>query len=616
MRPFRALHILLPVLLAAFAPQAVAGLSLGGTVLDAEQKPVEGADVWVVQGSEVRRTRTEASGRFGFADLSVAHTQLVTRKEGLALGGSTGLLTADETVTVTLGPAAALPLRITNRDFLPVAGARVRSLVVSDQFAVPVEQLVENGFPALRSGDDGGLSIPGLPPGGFVKLVAAHLKYADSSVAYLPVQDKRRDIQLYEGAAVRGRVTDPGGGGVPRAWVSVFQTGVGGQREEAGAWTDPEGFYTLRVADGGYLVTARHPDHASPLPADLEVNGEEVTHDLALPETRVLSGRVLLPGRKPCPGTRAGFRVGGVFCEEALTDDQGVFRLRVGVPEGDLLIAPPPGYRTRALPRIPVNLGDKQELRLEDIQLTELPRITGTVRAPQDTGDGGRIVITSLDLPQPLRLLAGPDGAFDIRLDYQPEQNEVTFRAEHALRFLRKDFKVSLDDAATLEVVLEPFEPDLKRRPADEARNNLSALVGKEAPEIKCSDWFNTQPVTNESLKGKVTVLVFWGGFDDSPFAVNQLGELRALHDAFQGVDDVLVLGIHDASSTADEVKEFLGRYDVRFAVGKDADPFFTFVNYGINAIPQVVLLDKKGVVRYYQPESRLLELVKTLRRE
>ena len=78
----------------------------------------------------------------------------------------------------------------------------------------------------------------------------------------------------------------------------------------------------------------------------------------------------------------------------------------------------------------------------------------------------------------------------------------------------------------------------------------------------------------------------------------------------------VLVLGIHDASSTADEVKEFLGRYDVRFAVGKDADPFFTFVNYGINAIPQVVLLDKKGVVRYYQPESRLLELVKTLRRE
>lgn len=616
MRTLRALSILLPVLLAVLSPHAVAGVSLGGTVVDAEQKPVEGADVWVVQGPAVGRTRTESTGRFGFADLSVAHTQLVVRKEGLALGGSTGLLTADETVTIVLGPAASLPLRVTNRDFLPVPGARVRSMVVSDQFAVPVEQLSENGFPALRSDDGGGLVIPGLPPGGFVKLVAAHRKYADSSVAYLPVQDKRRDIQLYEGTAVRGRVTDPTGGGVPRAWVSVLQTGVGGQREEAGAWTDPEGFYTLRVAEGGYLITARHPDHASPLPAGLDVKGEEVIHDLALPETRLLSGRVLLPGKKPCPGTRAGFRVEGVLCEECLTDDQGVFRLRVGVSEGDLLIAPPPGYRTRALPRIPVNLGDKRELRLEDLQLAELPRITGTVQPPKNTESDGRIVITSLDLPQPIRLLADPEGGFDIQLDYQPEQNEVTFRAEHAQRFLRKDFKVSLDDTAARKVVLEPFEPDLKKRPADEARNNLSALVGKEAPEIKCSDWFNTQPLTNESLRGKVTILVFWGGFDNSPFAVNQLGELRALHDAFQGVEDVLVLGIHDASSTADEIKAFLGRYDVRFAVGKDADPFFTFVKYGINAIPQVVLLDKKGVVRYYQPESRLLELVKTLRRE
>jgi len=77
----------------------------------------------------------------------------------------------------------------------------------------------------------------------------------------------------------------------------------------------------------------------------------------------------------------------------------------------------------------------------------------------------------------------------------------------------------------------------------------------------------------------------------------------------------VVVLGIHDASNEADEIAEYVRSYGLTFPVGKDDDPFFSFVNYGINYIPQTVMIDKQGKVQYTQVENRLFELIKALRR-
>ena len=62
-------------------------------------------------------------------------------------------------------------------------------------------------------------------------------------------------------------------------------------------------------------------------------------------------------------------------------------------------------------------------------------------------------------------------------------------------------------------------------------------------------------------------------------------------------------------------------RTQMKWALGKEYQIFLAedrvrAIDAFMEHRPQVVLLDKKGVVRYYQPESRLLELVKTLRRE
>ena len=49
--------------------------------------------------------------------------------------------------------------------------------------------------------------------------------------------------------------------------------------------------------------------------------------------------------------------------------------------------------------------------------------------------------------------------------------------------------------------------------------------------------------------------------------------------------------------------------------IGCDADPFLTFDLYNTNTIPQTVLIDKQGILRYYKVDGRILELIKDLRR-
>ena len=590
-------------------------LTIKGRILAPDKTPVDGATVWLDQDRRVQKTTTGKEGTFAFEDLKIRPTEVVAFKEGLCLAGKTGLPVNDMEFDLVLGPVGSVNIRVTDGDFKPVPGARIRTMIVSDEFGVDVEDLVDQGFPALRANDKGEISINFVPVGGFVKLVVGHHRYADSSVAYLPAREKRQDIQLYDGVPVRGRVTAQGKP-LASARVSIFVSGTGGQRELASSISDPEGFYSARVEAGGYLVTARHPDYAATVPANVDASkAEGAVVDLEMPVTRTINGAVLLPGDQPCPGSHVSFSVNGTVYEESLTDGKGAFTLRVGSPKGMLMIGAPSGYRTADLPQVPVDMGEALKAELPPMRLKELPVIKGRISVAEDQGPVGRVLIESLDAEPPLRFLSDEKGAFEIRLGYQPEKNLITFRAEHALRLLRKDFKVNMDQTGEVELRLEAFEPDLRKRPPITGRNDLSKLVGKPAPAIQCSDWFNSTPLDLEKLRGRVVVLTMWGGFDDSPFAVNRINQLRVLHDLYEGVaDDVAIVTVHDAGSDANEVAEYVRRMGLRFPVGRDADPFVTFVNYGVNFIPQTVLIDKHGDLQFDQVEGRLLELVKSLR--
>ena len=612
----RSLRALLAVSFVVLFPALSApAATISGKVLNVDGAPVQNALVFLNQDRRVRTATTGRDGSYRFENVIVRVMEVVAYHPDHALDGYTAVPIGDMEVNLVLTPPAAIAIRVINNDFRPVPGARVTSMVVNDRFVVSAEDLAGNGFPVLRSNDKGYLDITGIPEGGFIKMTLAHHQYAYSDVAYLPVDSRRRDIILYTGARLRGRVTvdrKP----VPEARISLFQVGVGGQRKFAEAMTDPEGFYHLRAPEDQYLIAVRHPDFASPPPVPVDMGDADQTAvaDIELLPPYTIRGSIVLPDGKPCPGARLLYRIEDTVFEDTFSNAEGKFVLTSGSPEGVLRVIPPPGYMTEILADIPVALGDAREATLKPIRLVQLPVVRGRALFPEGTTPE-RLYVRSLDLPAPINMLTEADGAFELRFLYQPEQNLVAFRLEHPLRFLRRDFVVNLEAPAEVEVLLEEFEPRLERLPHQPGRNNLDPLLGKPAPPVQCSDWFNTQPLTLDDLKGKVVVLNLWGGFDTSHFGLNRLAELDIVHELFSGHDDVLVLGVHDASSEPDEIADYLVRYGITYPVGRDDDPFVTFVNYGVNAIPQTVLIDKQGVLQYAQTEGRLLELIKALRR-
>lgn len=583
--------------------------------MDAEQKPVAGAAVWLVQDRVVTRAKSADDGAFRFDDVAVGPVEVVARKDGLALGGYMGFVVGDGDIVVQLAKPAELPLRILGPDYAPLAGARIRRMMINNAFHVAVEDLVDTGFPPLRSDDAGIMRITDLPEGAFLRFTVTHLAYADANVPYLPVLQTRQDIVLTPGIPLHGRVTAEGKG-VARARVAVFAQTDKGDVGITEVLTDADGFYRVRIPEGEYRLAVRHPDYATPPPqrillADAE---KDYTSDLALLPPRIIAGRVVREDGEPMPGVRVAYRVENIVFEETLTQPDGAFQLKVGTQKGVVQVLAPPGFMTEELSTIAFDLEDKVYVSISPVRLVQLPEIHGRVREP-DGSPAARALLSSRNLVPPYWTICDDEGRFTIRLGAMPGEGQVAFQAEHRLRFLRASFAFDPRKNDELDIALTPFDPDLAERPTEPPYNNLSYLVGKKAPEFQCDAWFNSEPLCLADLADRVVVLTFWGSFDDSPLAMNRLTELCALFDLLRDVDDVAFVAIHDASTEPNLVGQYVERLRLPFPVGCDADPFVSFVNYGINFIPQTVLIDKEGILRYHQVEGRLLECIKDLRR-
>lgn len=606
------------VVLAAFAccaPRASAA-RLDGSVMDAEGKAVAGARIWVVQNSKVRTTSSDADGKFSMEPIDVAMTEVVGMKDGLALGGATALVVGDATVQVRLQPADVITLKVLDSQSKPVAGAQIRSMLIQRSVLVSVEELVPHGFPSFRSTDNGILVIPNLPVDGFIQTVLSHPDFADSSVNYLPVESAQRNIVLQHGRPVSGRVTFEGKG-VKGARVVIFRTGTQGQKNFADVPTDAEGFFTARLEPDVYGVAVRHPDYAPPPPLPVEVapDADAPPVNLELKPAKYIRGKVLLPNKKPGGGTRLSYREGTTVYEETFTNNNGQFTLKVPGGPGAISVVAPPGFIYPSPLDIQVDLGAATDVELKPIELEPLPVITGTIK-DADGNPAGPALVTALNLRVPYSVLSDDKGQFSMPLTFMPAVDTLKLRAEHKLRFQRTAFEVGLKKAKPADVKLEQFTPDLAPHPATPGANNLEGLLGKKAPELKGDAWINSEtPITLDSLQGKVVVMLFWAGFDEDMGPV-VLRELMVLRELLADQDDVTFIGIHDAISARDEIKDFINRFQIPFPVLRDSDEQTTFGAYGIVFIPQIVLLDKQGAVRYYQTEGRLLELIKGLRRE
>ena len=303
------------------ATSSAFGLDIIGRVIDADGSPLADASVWVSQERRVQRVRTTAGGAYRLNDLRVGTIELTALKEGYALDGRTAFAVGDTSIDLTLGHAATASLRVMDRRTRPVPGARVKTLAVSGRFLAPVEVLAEHGFPALRSDDEGIITIPFVPADGFVVAVVQHTDYIETPPVYLPVREKPTDTLLRDGLRFRGR-TLYDGNPAPDTRVSVFQDTPEGQRKISETMSDRDGLFRFVLPSGKYFVALRHPDYASPKPEEVELrddNADKVRfYSLLTP--CIISGRVLTPEGLGCGGVHVAYREGNVVYEDMYTD--------------------------------------------------------------------------------------------------------------------------------------------------------------------------------------------------------------------------------------------------------------------------------------------------------
>lgn len=610
------LGVLVPlVILLWLTPHAAYAATLSGAVNDADGAPVADASVWLTQDRHARRTASAEDGSFAFDDIGIGIFELVALKDGYALGGMSAFAAGSAEVSLVLAKPGTASVRLIDRHGDPIGGARVKSMGVGGRFLVSVEDLIDTGFPALRSDDFGMVVFPFVPQGGHVQAIVQHHGFVDSEPMYLPVREKVVDVVLAKGLRLRGRVLlddEP----VGDARVSIFRQTPVGPREMTEVVSDADGLFYANLLPDTYGLVARHTAYASTPPVEVVLRSETAgqVHTVRLVEPRVLEGTILLPDGQGCGGAQVAYREGPVVYEDSYTDANGRFQFRVpAMEDGVLRVTPPPGYMPPFSDDMPIAWKDTRVLSLAPISLEEVPRVRGIVRMPDGEPASG-VLVASLNLSDQVLAITGEDGKFELVLAKTPPGGVVLGKAEHGQRFLRQGFGMRLEDPEVVEVDLIPFEPKQDQDPDPTYRNKIAPLLNKEAPALDCDTWFNTEDLALEDLRGKVVVLSMWAGFDTSHMGLGRIHEMRALHALYADVEDVVVVGIHDSVSDAYEVGDFIQRYGIAYPVGRDTENT-TFDRYGVAYIPQTVVIDKQGLVRYFQTEGRLLELIKVLRR-
>ncbi|WP_052375243.1 TlpA family protein disulfide reductase [Chondromyces apiculatus] len=129
-------------------------------------------------------------------------------------------------------------------------------------------------------------------------------------------------------------------------------------------------------------------------------------------------------------------------------------------------------------------------------------------------------------------------------------------------------------------------------------------MIGKPAPGWSVDRWFNTAPITLESLRGKV-VLVRWFMSPECPYCSTTAPSLNLLHETY-AARGLTVVGMYhhkrDEPLDPEDVKGWVAQYGFRFPVAIDED-WRTLKRWWLDGHERTwtsvsFLIDRQGVVR------------------
>lgn len=133
-------------------------------------------------------------------------------------------------------------------------------------------------------------------------------------------------------------------------------------------------------------------------------------------------------------------------------------------------------------------------------------------------------------------------------------------------------------------------------------------LIGTPALEWEAADWFNSEPLRLEDLKGKTVLVRFWTG----PFCPYCRASAAALNEFYETYHDdgLEVVGLyhHKSSSPFDQetVKALAQDFGFEFPVAIDYD-WKTLNRWWLAERPRAwtsvsFLIDREGVIRHIHP--------------
>ncbi len=145
---------------------------------------------------------------------------------------------------------------------------------------------------------------------------------------------------------------------------------------------------------------------------------------------------------------------------------------------------------------------------------------------------------------------------------------------------------------------------------------NPDSLLNKPAPELIMDRWCNGSFEGIRKLSGKVIVLDFWATWCQP--CKRMFSALRELQDKYRE-RGLIIVGVTkvDASQSVAAIEKYVKEENFNYQMGISEETFNDLA-YGVGAIPHMVLIDKKGVVRkyivgYHEQEVLEQEILKLL---
>jgi thiol-disulfide isomerase/thioredoxin len=132
------------------------------------------------------------------------------------------------------------------------------------------------------------------------------------------------------------------------------------------------------------------------------------------------------------------------------------------------------------------------------------------------------------------------------------------------------------------------------------------SLIGHVAPDISIEKWINSEPLSLQTLRGRVVLLEFWATWCEP--CEEMIPVLKRLHDEYaaRGLLIVALTRHYLAYQGADEeqmkelelVQSYIAKHEITYPVGIAEDEQAQEL-YGANGLPSLVLVDRRGIVRY-----------------